>query len=332
MLLSCHTRRREFITLLGGTAATWPLAARAQQPMMPVIGFLDSRPPDAISDRLRAFRQGLKDTGYVEGENVAILHRFAEDQVDRLPELAADLVRRQVAVMIATGVGAFVAKAATATIPIVFVAAEDPVKLGLVASIARPGGNLTGINLFNSELVAKRLDLLRELVPRAARIAVLVNPADVASTEITVRDAKAAALAIGLQIQTLHANTGREIDSAFETMARDGYEALFVGASPYLSGRRVQLAQLAAFNRLPATYSNREYVEAGGLISYGSSISDALRQVGIYAGRILKGAKPADLPVVQASKFELVINASTARMLGLTVPDKLLATADQVIE
>jgi putative tryptophan/tyrosine transport system substrate-binding protein len=325
-------KRREFITLLGGAAVAWPLAAHAQQATMPVIGFLDSRPSDAISDRLRAFRQGLKDTGYVEGENVAILHRFAEDQVDRLPELAADLVRRQVAVMIATGVGAFVAKATTATIPIVFVAAEDPVRLGLVASIARPGGNLTGINLFNSELVAKRLDLLRELVPRAARIAVLVNPADVASTEITVRDAKAAALAIGLQIQILHANTGREIDSAFETMARDGYEALFVGASPYLAGRRVQLAQLAAFNRLPATYSNREYVDVGGLISYGSSISDALRQVGVYAGRILKGAKPADLPVVQASKFELVINANTARMLGLEIPPTLIARADEVIE
>jgi putative tryptophan/tyrosine transport system substrate-binding protein len=325
-------KRREFITLLGGAAAAWPFAARAQQPAMPVIGFLDSRPSDVISDRLRAFRLGLKDVGYVEGENVAIIHRFAEDQIDRLPEMAADLVRRQVAVMIATGVGAFVAKAATATIPIVFVAGEDPVRLGLVASIARPGGNLTGINLFNTELVAKRLDLLRELVPRAARIAVLVNPADGASTETTVRDATAAAQAIGLQIQVVNANTGREIDSAFETIAREGYHALFVGASPYLSGRRVQVAQLAAFNRLPATYSNREYVEAGGLMSYGTSISDALRQVGIYAGRILKGAKPTDLPVVQASKFELVINANTARMLGLEVPPTLLARADEVIE
>jgi putative ABC transport system substrate-binding protein len=327
-----RVKRREFITLLGGAAAVWPLAARAQQPVMPVIGFLDSRPSDVISDRLRAFRQGLKDTGYVEGENVAIIQRFAENQVDRLPELATDLVRRQVAVMIATGVGAFVAKAATATIPIVFVAAEDPVRLGLVANIARPGGNLTGINLFNAELVAKRLDLLRELVPRAARVAVLVNPADGASTETTVRDATAAARAIGLQIQILNADTGREIDSAFETMAHDGYAALFVGASPYLSGRRVQLAQLAAFNRLPATYSNREYVDVGGLVSYGTSIADALRQVGVYAGRILKGAKPADLPVVQASKFELVINANTARMLGLIVPDKLLVAADEVIE
>jgi putative ABC transport system substrate-binding protein len=325
-------RRREFITLAGGAAAAWPLAARAQQAAMPVIGFLDSRSSDVISDRLRAFRQGLKDTGYVEGENVAILHRFAEDQVDRLPELAADLVRRQVSVMVATGVGAFVAKAATATIPIVFVAAEDPAKLGLVANIARPGGNVTGINLFNTELVAKRLELVRELVPQAARIAVLVSPADGTSTETTVRDARAAAQAIGLHIHVFHANIGREIDSAFETMARDGYEALFVGASPYLAGRRVQLAQLAAFNRLPTTYSNREYVDVGGLMSYGTSIWDALRQVGVYAGRILKGAKPADLPVVQASKFELVINANTARMLGLVVPDKLLVAADEVIE
>jgi putative tryptophan/tyrosine transport system substrate-binding protein len=325
-------RRREFITLLGGAAAAWPLAARAQQPAMPVIGFLDSRSSDVISDRLRAFRQGLKDTGYVEGENVAIIHRFADNQVDRLPELVADLVRRQASVMVATGAGAFVAKAATTTIPIVFVAAEDPVKLGLVANIARPGGNLTGVNLFNTELVAKRLDLVRELVPRASRIAVLVSPAGGASTETTVRDATAAAQAIGLQIQVFHANTGREIDSAFETMARDGYEALFVGASPYLAGRRVQLAQLAAFNRLPTTYSNREYVDVGGLMSYGTSIWDALRQVGVYAGRILGGAKPADLPVMQASKFELVINANTARMLGLVVPDKLLVTADEVIE
>ena len=246
-------KRREFITLLGGAATAWPVAASAQQAVLPVIGFLDSRSPDAVADRLRAFRQGLKDTGYVEGENVAIVYRWAEDQIDRLPELAADLVRRQVAVMIATGVGAFVAKAATATIPIVFVAGEDPVRLGLVANIARPGGNLTGINLFNTELVAKRLDLVRELVPRAARIAVLVNPADVASTETTVRDAIAAARAIGLQIQVLNANTSREIDSAFETMTRDGYAALFVGASPYLAGRRVQLTQLAAFYRLPAT-------------------------------------------------------------------------------
>jgi putative ABC transport system substrate-binding protein len=325
-------RRREFITLLGCAAAAAPVRARAQQAAMPVIGFLDSRPSDAMLDRLRAVRQGLKDTGYVEGENVAILHRFADNQVDRLPELAADLVRRQVAVIVATGPGVFVAKAATATIPIVFVTAEDPVRLGLVASLARPGGNLTGVNLFTSEVVAKRLDLLRELVPRAARIAVLVNPTDAASTETTVRDAKAAAAAIGLQIQFLHANTVGEIDSAFETMARDRYDAVFIAAGPFWAGRRVQLAQLAAFNHLPTTYSNREYVEAGGLMSYGTSILDAFRQVGVHAGRLLKGTKPGDLPVVQASRFELVINASTARMLGLDVPPTLLARADEVIE
>ena len=316
-------RRRAFITLLGGAAAAWPLAARAQQPM-PVIGFLDSRPPDAITDCLRAFRQGLRDTGFVEGENVAIEYRFAENQNDRMPALAADLVRRQVAV-IATGVplGAFAAKAATATIPTVFLVAEDPVRLGLVASLARPGANLTGINLLNSELVAKRLELLRELVPRANRIAVLVNPTDATNT---------VARAVGLQIRVLNADTSREIDSAFEIMTRDGVDALFVGAFSYLAGRRVQLTQLAAFNRLPATYSNRQYVEVGGLMSYGTNLLDAYRQVGVYTGRILKGAKPADLPVVQASKFELVINHQTARMLGLTVPDKLLVAADEVIE
>jgi putative ABC transport system substrate-binding protein len=328
---SDQPNRRQFISLVSGAAAL-PLAAHAQQPTTPVIGFLDSRPADAMLDRLRAVRQGLKDTGYVEGENVAILHRFADNQVDRLPELAADLVRRQVAVIIATGVGVFVAKAATATIPIVFVTAEDPVRLGLVASIARPGGNLTGVNLFNTEVVAKRLDLLRELVPRAARIAVLVNPNDVESTESTVRDAKAAAAAIGLQIQFLHAKTIGEIHSAFETMARDGHDALFVAADPFWAGRRIQLVQLAAFNHLPTTYSNREYVEAGGLMSYGTSASDAFRQVGVHAGRLLKGAKPGDLPVIQASRFELVINASTARMLGLKVPPSLFAIADDVIE
>jgi ABC-type uncharacterized transport system substrate-binding protein len=326
--------RRAFITLLGGAAAGWPLAARGQQPAMPVIGFLDSRPAEAISDRLQAFRQGLKDNGYVEGENVAIVYRFAEDQNDRLPQLATDLVRRRVAV-IAAGGGpspAFAAKAATTTIPIVFLVADDPVRLGLVASLARPAANLTGINIFNSELVAKRLELLRELVPRATRVAVLVNPADAANTEITVIDAEAAARGTGLQINVLNANTRREIASAFESMAREGYGALFVGASPYFASRRVQLVQLATFNRLPATYSLREYVDAGGLMSYGTDISNAYRQVGVYAGRILKGAKPEDLPVVQSSKFELVINVETARMLGLTVPPTLLATANEVIE
>ena len=325
-------KRRKFITLLGG-AATWPVAARAQQPAMPVVGFLDIRPPDAMAGRLRAFRRSLKDTGYVEGENVAFSYHFAENQTDRLPELAADLVRRQVAVIAATaGTAAFAAKAATAVIPIVFLVGEDPVKLGLVASLARPSGSLTGINLFTAELVAKRLELLRELVPRAARVAVMVNPSDVTTTESTLAEAQAAARAISLQIQVLNVNSSRDIDAAFETIARERPDALLVSSSPFFNGRRVQLVQLAAFHRLPTAYSLREFAEIGGLMSYGPNIGDAWRQAGVYTGRILKGAKPADLPVVQSSKFELVINTQTARIFGLTVPDKLLATADEVIE
>jgi putative ABC transport system substrate-binding protein len=300
---------------------------------MPVIGFLDSRPSDAMSDRLRAFRQGLKDTGYVEGDNVAISYRFADNQIDRLPALAAELVHRQVAVIVTTvGAATFAAKAATTTIPIVFLVGDDPVRLGLVASLARPSGNLTGINLFTAELTAKRLELLHELVPRAARVAVLVNPADGPITESTLRDAQAAASAVGLQIQVLNANTSREIDAAFETMARERPDALFVATSPFFIGRRIQLVQLAAFHRLPATYSLREMAESGGLMSYGANIGDSFRQVGVYAGRILKGAKPADLPVVQVSKFELVINAQNARMLGLTISGDVLSIADEVIE
>jgi putative tryptophan/tyrosine transport system substrate-binding protein len=323
--------KREFITLLGGAAATWPIAVRAQQPAMPVVGFLDRRSPGTIEGFLHAFRQGLKDTGYVEGENVTVEYRWAENQIDRLAQLAADLVRRKVAVIVASGAtaSALAAKAATTTIPIVFSVPEDPVRLGLVASLARPGGNLTGINFLSGELVAKRLELLRDLVPGAARMAVLVT-ADSADT--TVKDVDAAARTLGLQIQVFNVSAIREIDAAFATFARERPDALFVAGDPFLSGRRVQLAQLAAFHRLPATYALRDYAEAGGLMSYGPSITDAWRLIGIYTGRILKGAKPADLPVVQPNKFELVINTGTARMLGLTVPDKLLVAADEVIE
>jgi len=326
-------KRREFITFLGGTAASWPLAAWAQQPAMPVIGLLDPRSPDAMADRLRAFRLGLKDVGFVEAENVTIIYRFAEDQNDRLPELAAELVRRQVTVIAASATAAaLAAKAATTTTPIAFSAAEDPVRLGLVASLARPGGNLTGINFFSSELAAKRLDLLHELLPPAVRVAVLVNPADATNTASTLRDVEAAARAIRLQVQVLNADTSREINAAFENVGRDRPDALFVAATPFLAARRIQVVQLAAFHRLPAVYPVREFVEVGGLMSYGTNLMDVYRQLGIYAGRILKGAKPADLPVVQSSKFDLVINAETARMLGLAVPPMLLARADEVIE
>jgi putative ABC transport system substrate-binding protein len=300
---------------------------------MPVIGFLDSTSPDLFVDRLRAFRQGLKETGYVEGENVAIEYRWAENQMDRLPALAADLVRRRVAVIAAgTTVSAFAAKTATTTVPIVFLAPEDPVRIGLVASLGRPGSNLTGINFFSAELTAKRLELLRELVPGVVRVAVFVNPANATNTETTLRDVQSAASAMGLQIQVLNASTSREIDAAFATFVRERTDALFVATEAFLNSRRVQFATLTARYAIPATFSNRDFAEVGGLMSYGADIGDAFRQAGVYTGRILKGAKPADLPVVQSSKLELVINAQTARMLGLAVPDKLLATADEVIE
>jgi putative ABC transport system substrate-binding protein len=326
-------RRRELLGLLGSTVAAWPLAARAQQQAMPVIGLVDARSHGAIEHPLRAFRQGLKDTGYVEGENVALEYRWAENQIDRLPALAAELARRQVAVIAAPGPpAALAAKAATTTIPIVFIINEDPVRLGLVASLARPGGNLTGINIFSAELTAKRLDLLRELVPGAVRVGVLINPANATTTESTLRDVAAAARAIGLQIKVLNASTSQEIEAAFASSMRERSDALFIAADLYFYTRRAQFAVLAARHSIPATYAQRDFAEAGGLMSYGTNIADAFRQIGVYAGRILKGANPADLPVVQASKFELVINLPTARALGLEVPPMLLARADEVIE
>jgi putative tryptophan/tyrosine transport system substrate-binding protein len=324
-------RRRDFITLLGG-AAVWPIAASAQ-PAMPVIGFLSAQSAEANTDRLRFFRQGLFEAGYAEGGNVAIEYRWAETQADRLPALVADLVRQRVAVIATYGnAPALAASAASSSIPVVFAVSEDPVRLGLVASLARPGGHLTGINFFNQELVAKQLDLLRELVPTASRVSVLVNPASTLNTASTLRDVEPAARVIGLQIQVLNANTSREIDAAFAAMLRERPDALFVSGDPFLNSRRLQLSLLAMRNWLPAMYSGREYAEVGGLMSYGTDITDAYRQLGVYAGRILKGAKPADLPVLQSTKFELVINAQTARMLGLTVPPTLLARADEVIE
>ena len=327
-------KRREFITLLGGAAVAWPLAARAQQPTMPVIGYLNAQALEGFTERLlRGFRQGLREAGYIEGENVAIEYRWAENQYDRLPTLANELVRRRVAVIVGVGALAsvFAAKAATTTIPIVFVAPDDPVKLGLVASLARPDGNLTGVNFFSGELTAKRLELLRELVPGVARVAILVNPANL-TVDSTLRDVETAARAMGLQIKVFNASTSREIDTAFITFVREQPNALFVAQDSFFNVRRHQLANMAARHAVPMASSSRDIAEVGGLMSYGTNIADAYRQVGIYTGRILKGAKPADLPVVQSTKFELVINHQTARMLGLTVPPALLATADEVIE
>ena len=326
-------RRREFFGLVGAAAAC-PLVASAQQPAMPVIGYLNSQPFEASAERLRVFRQGLREAGYVEGENVLIEYRSAENQMDRLPELAADLVRRKVAVIAAVGANAppLAAKQVTSTIPTVFVVSEDPVRLGLVASLARPGRNQTGINFLNAELGAKRLELLRELVPTSVRVAVLLNPTNATTTEATLRDIVPAARDMGLQARIVHASSAAEIDVAFASFAGERPDALFVVQDSFFGTRRVQLAHLATRFGIPATYSARDYAEVGGLMTYGANIVGAYRQVGIYTGRILKGAKPADLPVVQSTKFDLVINRQTARTIGLTVPQSLLVTADEVIE
>jgi putative ABC transport system substrate-binding protein len=326
-------QRREFIAGLGGAVA-WPLVARAQQRAMPVVGLLDSGSAESNRRILGPFRQGLGEAGYVEGKNLAVEYRWADDRYDRLPALAADLVRRGVKVIAvpASTPASLAAKAATSAIPIVFGVNDDPVKLGLVASLARPGGNATGVNFFVGELVAKRLGLLRELVPAAARVAVLVNPDATRTTETVVKDVGAAARDLGLQVRILNASTIREIDAAFTNLVRERVEAVFVGPDPFFNTRRVQLALLAARHAVPAAYSVREYVEAGGLMSYGTSLVDMWHQVGVYTGRILEGVQPRDLPVVQSTRFELVINLSAANALGVDVPPTLLAIADEVIE
>jgi putative tryptophan/tyrosine transport system substrate-binding protein len=326
-------KRREFITLLGGAAVSWPLAARAQQqPAMPVVGFVNAGSSDA--PLAAAFRKGLNEAGYFEGQNVTVEYHWLEGQFDRLPALMADLVRRRVAV-IATPAGNYaaqVAKAATTTTPIVFGVGEDPVKLGLVASLARPGGNLTGINFFANELAAKRLALLHELVPKAVRIAVLVNPANITATETVLREIPDAARAMGLQIQVLKASTRNEIEAAFATLVRDRAEALYVMGDVFFTSRRVQFVTLAAHHRIPTSYASREAVEVGGLMGYTADRADMYHQVGTYTGQVLKGAKPVDLPVLQSTKFEFVINLQTARALGLDVPLHLQQLADVVIE
>ena len=325
-------RRRQFITLIGGTAVAWPLGARAQQPGMPVIGYLNAGSPGRSAPRVAVFDQGLAEAGYVEGRNVAIEYRWAEGQYDRLQALAEELVRRQVAIIVAAPTpAALAAKTATATIPIVFSAAGDPVKLDLVGSLARPGGNATGVNFFQAELGAKQLGLLHELVPTAARIGLLVNPAN-ANVEGVTQDVTAAAAVFGVRIDIVQARDSREIEAAFATLVRNRADALVVGGDSFFTSRRLQLATLATRHAIPATYFVREFAEAGGLMSYGTSVTDIYRQLGVYTGHILKGAKPAELPVVQSTKFELVINLPTARALGLIIPPGVLAIADEVIE
>jgi len=325
--------RRDFLTLLGSAAAAWPVATLAQQSAVPVIGFVDGGASDARARFAVAFRQGLNENGYDEGQNVLIEYHWLNGQYDRLPSLMADLVRRRLAV-IATlnGTASLAAKAATTTIPIVFGVGDDPVKLGLVTSLARPGGNATGINFLTQEVTAKRLELLRKLVPKAVRIAVLINPANAPTAEATLRDIPEAAHALGLQIQVLKASTSREIEATFATLGRERADALFVAGDAFFSTRAVQFATLAMRHVLPTIYSNRQFPEVGGLMSYGTDVASRFRQAGVMTGQILKGAKPADLPVIQSTKFELVINLQTARALGLDVPNSLQLLADEVID
>jgi putative tryptophan/tyrosine transport system substrate-binding protein len=327
-------KRRDFITLLGGAAAAWPLAARAQQPAMPIVGFINGRSAQDAARNAAAFRKGLNETGYVEGQNVMVEYYWLEGQYNRLPSLMDELIRRRVAVIATPGsrLGAQAAKAATSTIPIVFAVGDDPVKLGLVASLARPGGNATGVNNFSTEVVTKRLGLLHDLLPKAVRIAVLVNPTNAPITEATLRDIPEAASALGLQIRVLNASTSREIEAAFATLGRDPADALLVSSDGFFVSRRVQFAVLAVRHAIPAIYAAREYPEVGGLMSYGTDALDPWHQVGIYTGQILKGAKPADLPVLQSTKFEFVINMQTARALGIEVPNSIQLLADEVIE
>jgi len=327
-------RRRDFINAIAGSPVAWSLVARAQQPSIPMIAFLSARSADASVRVATAFRKGLNETGYVEGQNVTVEYHWLEGRYDRLPALMADLVRRQVAVIAAPGSApaALAAKAATATIPVIFGVGEDPVQLGLVANLARPGGNATGINFFVAELTAKRLRLLHELVPKAVRVAVLVNPANASTAETTLREVQKAAPTIGLQIQIINATTIGAIDEAFTSFARERPDALFVAADGFFASRAVQFATLTARDKIPAAYSERDTVAVGGLMSYGGDVADMYRQVGLYTGSILKGAKPADLPVLQSTKFEFVINLQTARALGIEVPSGLLAIADEVIE
>jgi putative ABC transport system substrate-binding protein len=327
--------RREFLSALGGAAAAWPRAGRAQQPTkMPVIGFLSSTFAGDQLHWLAAFRKGLNETGYVEGHNVSIEYRWAEGQYNRLPELLADLIRHHVSVIVTPPSipAALAAKAATRVIPIVFSAGEDPVRLGLVESLSRPGGNATGINFFSTEILSKRLGLLHDLVPKAVRIAVLINPANARANERTLHDVTEAARGLGLQIQVLNASNGDEIDAAYTALASDRADALLVAPDIFFVSRRVQIAVLSARHLVPTIYAVRDYAEAGGLISYGADVIDSVRQQGVYTGRILKGTKPADLPVVQSTKFEIVINLRTAKAIGLEVPATLLSRADEVIE